>query len=343
MKFIDESIIEVQAGNGGNGVASFRREKYIPKGGPNGGDGGRGGHVYVVSDKNLNTLVDYRFKHFHSASNGESGKSKDQYGKAGSDIYLRVPIGTILSDVESGKVIADLSSDNQELLLARGGRGGLGNLHFKSSTNRAPRKYTKGSKGDNLKIKLVLKILADVGLVGLPNAGKSTFTRAVSAATPRVGDYPFTTLEPNLGTVRIDYGRHFVLADVPGIIKGASAGAGLGLQFLRHLERTKLILHLVETSPMMKSTDLLSRIEDVSRELEAHSSALKEIPRWLVVNKIDLVDTTIRDEIMQMLEKYLTSEYSKISFISAINKIGCRELSLNIMNHLDNNKVKSNV
>jgi GTP-binding protein len=255
MKFIDESRIEVLAGNGGNGIASFRREKYIENGGPDGGDGGRGGSVYAQADRNINTLVDYRFARMHRAKNGESGRGSDCYGKGADDIMLRMPVGTVITDINSGEVIADLTHDGEKVLLAQGGIGGLGNIHFKSSTNRAPRQCTAGTEGETRELQLELKVLADVGLLGMPNAGKSTFIRSVSAARPKVADYPFTTLHPNLGVVRVSPEKSFVIADIPGLIEGAAEGAGLGHQFLRHLARTRVLLHLVDIAPMYEGVD----------------------------------------------------------------------------------------
>ncbi|MBL8446316.1 MAG: GTPase ObgE, partial [Zoogloeaceae bacterium] len=240
MKFFDEARIEVIAGDGGNGSASFRREKFVPRGGPDGGDGGRGGSVLAVADRNINTLVDYRYTRIFRAQRGENGRGADCYGKGGEDITLRMPVGTVIKDLESGELVADLDSDGKQVVVAKGGRGGLGNLHFKSSTNRAPRQFTHGEEGERRNLHLELKVLADVGLLGMPNAGKSTFIRAVSAARPKVADYPFTTLQPNLGVVRTDENRSFVVADIPGLIEGAAEGAGLGHQFLRHLARTRL-------------------------------------------------------------------------------------------------------
>ncbi|MGZ5074032.1 MAG: GTPase ObgE, partial [Usitatibacter sp.] len=244
MKFFDEAKIEVIAGKGGDGSASFRREKFVPRGGPDGGDGGRGGSIFAVADSNLNTLIDFRYTRIFRAKGGEDGRGRDQYGKGADDIVLRVPVGTVIKDAESGTVIADLAKEGARALLAKGGKGGIGNLHFKSSTNRAPRQFTRGEQGEQRKLEMELRVLADVGLLGMPNAGKSTLIRAVSAARPKVADYPFTTLAPNLGVVRVDERRSFVMADIPGLIEGAAEGAGLGHQFLRHLQRTKLLLHL---------------------------------------------------------------------------------------------------
>jgi len=255
MKFFDEARIEVIAGKGGDGSASFRRERSIPRGGPDGGDGGRGGSIYAVADVNLNTLIDYRYTRLFRAKAGENGRGADCYGKGGDDIVLRFPVGTLIRDAANGETIADLARDGERALLARGGKGGLGNIHFKSSVNRAPRQFTHGEPGEQRMLELELRVLADVGLLGMPNAGKSTFIRAVSAARPKVADYPFTTLHPNLGVVRVDTSRSFVVADIPGLIEGAAEGAGLGHQFLRHLQRTRLLLHLVDMAPFDEGTD----------------------------------------------------------------------------------------
>src|SRR5262245_30304451 len=284
MKFIDEAKIEVHAGNGGHGAATFRREKYIRFGGPNGGDGGRGGSVWARADRNVNTLVDYRFARIHRAENGVRGMGSDCNGRSGADVELRVPVGTLVRDEESGELVADLAKDGERALLARGGAGGLGNIHFKSSVNRAPRQFTRGEPGEVRKLALELRVLADVGLAGLPNAGKSTFIRAVSSARPKVADYPFTTLNPSLGVVRVGEAS-FVVADIPGLIEGASEGAGLGHQFLRHLARTRLILHLVDIT----EADLASSVRVIAAELRKYGQALGRKPRWLVFNKIDAV------------------------------------------------------
>src|SRR6058998_3620415 len=249
MKFVDEATIEVIAGDGGNGAVSFRREKYVPRGGPDGGDGGRGGSIYAIADRNINTLIDYRYARIHRAKPGEHGRGADQYGRGADDIVLRMPVGTMISDADTGELLADLAGNGQRALIAKGGKGGLGNLHFKSSTNRAPRQSTPGERGEQRRLCLELKLLADVGLLGMPNAGKSTLIRAISAARPRVADYPFTTLAPQLGVVRTDEGRSFVVADIPGLIEGAAEGSGLGHRFLRHLQRTRLLLHLVDFAP----------------------------------------------------------------------------------------------
>ena len=285
MKFIDEAKIEVHAGSGGNGAATFRREKYIRFGGPNGGDGGRGGSVWARADRNVNTLIDYRFARIHRAENGERGMGSDCNGRAGRDVELRVPVGTVVRDEASGELVADLAKDGERALLARGGAGGLGNVHFKSSINRAPRQFTRGGPGEVRKLALELRVLADAGLLGLPNAGKSTFIRAVSSARPKVADYPFTTLNPSLGVVRVGEAS-FVIADIPGLIEGASEGAGLGHQFLRHLSRTSLLLHLVD----LTREDAAKDVKVIAAELKKYEEDLARKPRWLVFNKIDAVD-----------------------------------------------------
>jgi GTP-binding protein len=285
MKFIDEAKIEVHAGKGGDGAATFRREKYIRYGGPNGGDGGRGGSVWARADRNVNTLVDYRFERIHRAENGVRGMGSDCDGRAGRDVELRVPVGTVIRDEESGALVADLARDGERALLARGGQGGLGNVHFKSSVNRAPRQFTRGEAGESRRLALELRVLADVGLLGLPNAGKSSLIRAVSSARPKVADYPFTTLNPSLGVARVGEAS-FVLADIPGLIEGASEGAGLGHQFLRHLGRTRLLLHVVDIAEPGPARD----IRVIAAELKKHGQGLERKPRWLVFNKIDAVE-----------------------------------------------------
>lgn len=331
MKFIDESKIEVIAGDGGNGAASFRREKYIAKGGPDGGDGGWGGSVFAVADRNINTLVDYRFAKHHRAKNGESGRGADCYGKGADDVILRMPVGTVVTDINTGEQIADLTHDAQKVLLAQGGKGGLGNLHFKSSTNRTPRQCTPGEEGERRELQLELKVLADVGLLGMPNAGKSTFIRAVSAARPKVADYPFTTLHPNLGVVRVDTEKSFVIADIPGLIEGAAEGAGLGHQFLRHLARTRLLLHLVDIAPMHEGVDPVHEAHAILNELKKYDEALYQKPRWLVLNKLDLVQD--RDEKVAAFLKAF-GENTRHFTISAINGEGCKELTYAIMDYL---------
>ncbi len=332
MKFIDESKIEVIAGDGGNGAASFRREKYIAKGGPDGGDGGRGGSVYALADRNINTLVDYRFARHHRARNGESGRGADCYGKGADDVVLRMPVGTVITDINSGEMIADLAHDGQKALLAQGGKGGLGNLHFKSSTNRAPRQCTPGEEGERRELQLELKVLADVGLLGMPNAGKSTFIRAVSAARPKVADYPFTTLHPNLGVVRVSTEKSFVIADIPGLIEGAAEGAGLGHQFLRHLARTRLLLHLVDIAPMYEGTDPVHEAHAILNELRKYDEELYNKPRWLVLNKLDLLQDK-HETVAAFLSEFGT--HTRHFAISAINGDGCKELTYAIMEHLE--------
>ena len=312
MKFIDEAKIEVHAGSGGHGAATFRREKYIRFGGPNGGDGGRGGSVWARADRNVNTLVDYRFARIHRAENGVRGMGSDCNGRAGADVELRVPVGTLVRDEESGELVADLAKDGERALLARGGAGGLGNIHFKSSVNRAPRQFTRGEPGEVRKLALELRVLADVGLAGLPNAGKSTFIRAVSSARPKVADYPFTTLNPSLGVVRVGEAS-FVIADIPGLIEGASEGAGLGHQFLRHLARTKLLLHIVDLSAEDPALD----VRVIAAELKKYEEALAKKPRWLVFNKADAVedpDARIRKIVSQLRWK---RPWFKVSAIRA--------------------------
>lgn len=288
MRFIDEAVVTVKAGDGGNGIASFRREKYVPRGGPDGGDGGKGGDVYVIANDNTNTLVDYRYTRRHDAKRGENGHSKNCAGKGSDDIYLPVPIGTTIIDTETDEVIGDLTEVDQTLLIAKGGDGGLGNTHFKSSTNQAPRKATSGFEGELKVLKFELKVVADVGLVGLPNAGKSTFIRQVSAATPKVADYPFTTLVPNLGVVDIGKHRSFVMADIPGLIEGASEGAGLGIRFLKHVARTRRLLHIVDIQPL-DGSDPVENANVILNELERFSPELANLPQILVLNKIDQI------------------------------------------------------
>jgi len=325
MKFVDEALIEVIAGDGGNGAVSFRREKYVPRGGPDGGDGGRGGSVVVRGDRNLNTLIDYRYARVHRAASGEKGRGADQYGRGANDIVLRVPVGTVITDAESGEVIADLAVDGQKALVARGGRGGLGNLHFKSSTNRSPRQSTPGEKGEQRRLRLELKVLADVGLLGMPNAGKSTLIRAISAARPKVAEYPFTTLAPNLGVVRVDHHRSFVVADIPGLIEGAAEGAGLGHHFLRHLQRTRLLLHVVDLAPPDGAADPVADARAIVKELKRYDPSLADKERWLVLNKIDLIARQERQgRIAAFVKRYRWK--GPVFGIAAISGEGCREL-----------------
>jgi GTPase len=333
MKFIDEARIEVHAGKGGDGVASFRREKFVPRGGPDGGDGGRGGSIYAVADRNINTLIDYRYARIHRAKNGQKGMGSDCFGRAAEDIVLRMPVGTVVSDAETGEILFDLAHDGERVTLAQGGRGGLGNLHFKSSTNRAPRQFTVGEPGVSRLLKLELKVLADVGLLGMPNAGKSTLIRAISAARPKVADYPFTTLQPNLGVVRVDDNRSFVVADIPGLIEGAAEGAGLGHQFLRHLSRTKLLLHVIDVAPPDPDADVVRDAKALVRELRKYDESLYRKPRWLVFNKLDLVPEEKRDALVRTLKKQLGVP-RKSFCISAINGDGCRALVYAVMEQL---------
>lgn len=335
MKFIDEATIKVYAGDGGNGVATFRREKYEPMGGPSGGDGGRGGSILAIADRNINTLVDYRYTRNFRAQRGENGRSAGCYGAQGEDTVLRVPEGTVITDKGTGQIIADLAEDGQQALLAKGGKGGLGNIHFKSSTNRAPRQCTKGEPGEEFELYLELKVLADVGLLGMPNAGKSTFIRSVSAAKPKVADYPFTTLQPNLGVVRIDTNRSFVIADIPGLIEGAAEGAGLGHQFLRHLSRTSLLLHLVDIAPLDGETDPVQEARAIVEELRKYDEALYNKPRWLVLNKIDMLADPQAQAEAFVREFGWEGPYFAVS---AINGNGCRELTYAIMEYLEKAK-----
>ena len=305
MKFVDEATIEVTAGKGGNGCVSFRREKYVPKGGPDGGDGGDGGSVFLEGDVALNTMIDYRYPRRFRADNGEAGRGRNCSGKSGEDLILPVPLGTTVLDDETGEVLGDIRETGERLLVAQGGFHGLGNTRYKSSVNRAPRQSSPGTEGESRKLKLELKVLADVGLLGLPNAGKSTFIRAVSAATPKVADYPFTTLIPSLGVVKVDAYRSLVAADIPGLIEGASEGAGLGIRFPKHLTRNRVLLHLVDVAPI-DGTDPAEAACSVVRELEYFSPALAARPRWLVLNKIDLLDAdavaACRDRIVSALD-----------------------------------------
>lgn len=338
MKFVDEATIEVHAGDGGDGIASFRREKFMPFGGPDGGDGGRGGSIWAEADENINTLIDYRYARIHRAKNGEKGRGSDCYGAGADDVTLRMPVGTVVTDTETGDVIADLAHHGDRAVLAKGGKGGIGNLHFKSSTNRTPRQFTTGEPGEHRRLKLELKVLADVGLLGLPNAGKSTFIRAVSSARPKVADYPFTTLHPNLGVVRVDHSRSFVIADIPGLIEGAAEGAGLGHQFLRHLARTRLLLHLVDLAPLDPAADPVKDAKAIVEELRKYDASLYQKPRWLILNKIDLVPEEERAERVEtFLNEYLGSYRSdtRVFIISALTAEGCKELTYAIMDHID--------
>ena len=334
MKFIDEANIEVIAGDGGNGAVSFRREKYVPRGGPDGGDGGRGGSIWAIADRNINTLIDYRYARIHRAKPGERGRGADQYGRGSEDIVLRMPVGTVITVAGTGEFVADLAANGQKALLAQGGKGGLGNLHFKSSTNRAPRQSTPGEEGVQRMLHLELKVLADVGLLGLPNAGKSTLIRAVSAARPKVADYPFTTLAPNLGVVRVDENRSFVVADIPGLIDGAADGAGLGHQFLRHLQRTRLLLHVVDIAPLDGTSDPVADARAIVKELKRYDQALFDKPRWLVLNKLDLVAPDERAQrVVAFVDAYRWT--GPVFAVAAINGTGCRELVYAIQDWLE--------
>lgn len=333
MKFLDETIIRVEAGKGGDGCVSFRREKFIPFGGPNGGDGGDGGSVYLEADASLNTLIDFHHNRLHKAKNGEKGMGTDCTGKGGDDLYLMVPVGTEVFDADTEELIGDLTVVGQRLLVAKGGWHGLGNARFKSSTNRAPRQFTHGQPGEERNLKLSLKVLADVGLLGLPNAGKSTLIRAVSAATPKVADYPFTTLQPHLGVVSVDVNRSFVIADIPGLIEGAAEGAGLGIQFLKHLDRTQLLLHLVDINPV-DGSDPVKNVKVIARELEKYSPELAAKPRWLVLNKIDLL---LEDEAKERCDDIIKrlKWTGPVFRVSAIEKEGTRDLCFKLMDFLE--------
>mgnify|MGYP001600464888 CR=1 FL=1 len=333
MKFVDETPIRVQAGKGGNGSLSFRREKYIAKGGPDGGDGGDGGSVYLEADIALNTLVDYRFQRHYQAENGEGGRGRNCTGKSGEDLILKVPVGTTILDEDSGEVLGDLSDPGQRLMVARGGFHGLGNTRFKSSTNRAPRQTTPGSEGELRSLRLELKVLADVGLLGLPNAGKSTLIRSISAAKPKVANYPFTTLVPNLGVVKVQAHRSFVVADIPGLIEGASEGAGLGIRFLRHLTRNRILLHLVDVAPFDGSDPAESALA-IIRELERVSPGLARLDRWLLLNKTDLVDAEQLAATRASVLKALDWD-GPVYEVSAINGAGTDALCGDIMTQME--------
>lgn len=333
MKFIDEARIEVVAGNGGNGVASFCREKFRPFGGPDGGDGGKGGSIYAIADRNINTLVDYRFAKLHRAKHGENGRGSDCYGKGADDIVLRMPVGTLVSDLNDGAIIADLTEHGQVALLAKGGEGGWGNIHFKSSTNRAPRQKTDGKEGERRELKLELKVLADVGLLGMPNAGKSTFIASVSNARPKIADYPFTTLHPNLGVVRVSHEKSFVVADIPGLIEGAADGAGLGVQFLRHLQRTRLLLHIVDLAPFDSGVDPVKEAKAIVKELKKYDETLFDKPRWLVLNKLDMVPDAERERrVKDFLKRF--GWKGPVFRISGLTREGCDDLIVEIYDYL---------
>ncbi|MBB1162708.1 Obg family GTPase CgtA [Aquariibacter albus] len=332
MKFVDEAEIEVIAGNGGNGCVSFRREKFIPFGGPNGGDGGRGGSIFAVADRNLNTLIDFRYTRRYEAKGGEHGRGSDQYGAAAGDIELRVPVGTIIRDAASDEPLAELMVPDERILLARGGDGGFGNLHYKSSTNRTPRQSTKGWPGERRELKLELRVLADVGLLGMPNAGKSTLITAISNARPKIADYPFTTLHPNLGVVRVGPSQSFVVADIPGLIEGAAEGAGLGHQFLRHLQRTGLLLHLVDFAPF-DGVDPVQQVRAIVTELKKYDDELHAKPRWIVLNKLDMVPAEEREARRKDFLKRLRWK-GPVFEVSALTREGCEPLIRAIWQHV---------
>ena len=333
MKFVDEATIDVAAGHGGAGCVSFRREKFIPFGGPNGGDGGRGGSVWALADRNINTLIDYRYARRHEARNGEPGRGADQFGAAGPDIVLRMPVGTIVHDAETGAVLTELLEHDQKVLLAKGGDGGFGNLHFKTSTNRAPRQKTPGWPGEARKLRLELRVLADVGLLGMPNAGKSTLIAAISNARPKIADYPFTTLHPNLGVVRVGPEQSFVVADIPGLIEGASEGAGLGHQFLRHLQRTRLLLHVVDAAPFDEGVDPVAQARAIVAELKKYDPALHAKPRWLVLNKMDMVPAEQQAALVAEFKRRLRPK-GPVFAVSALARQGLQPLLEQVWAHV---------
>jgi len=337
MKFVDEAFIDVAAGDGGNGCVSFRHEKYKEFGGPDGGDGGRGGHVYALADQNLNTLVDYRFSRRHDARRGEHGMGSDMFGGAGDDIVLKMPVGTIISDAETGEVLYELLKPGEMIVIAKGGDGGFGNLRFKSAINRAPRQKTPGWPGERKSLKLELKVLADVGLLGLPNAGKSTLITAISNARPRIADYPFTTLHPNLGVVRVGPEQSFVVADLPGLIEGASEGAGLGHQFLRHLQRTRLLWHVVDLAPFDDS-DPVEQAKAIVGELKKYDRELYQKPRWLVLNKMDMVPAEERAARVKDFVKRFKYK-GPVFEISALTREGVQPLIQAAYQHIKSQQV----
>jgi GTPase len=333
MKFVDEATIDVVAGDGGNGCMSFRREKFLPFGGPNGGDGGRGGSVFAVGDRNLNTLIDFRYARRHEGRRGENGRGSDQYGAAAEDIVMRMPMGTVITDTETHQVIAELLVPDEKVLIVKGGDGGFGNLHFKTSTNRAPRQKTPGWPGEQKKLKLELRVLADVGLLGMPNAGKSSLITAISNARPKIADYPFTTLHPNLGVVRVAPEQSFVVADIPGLIEGASEGAGLGHLFLRHLQRTHLLLHLIDFAPFDETVDPVAQAKAIVGELKKYDQALYEKPRWVVLNKMDMVPAEEREKRVKDFVKRFKWK-GPVFQISALTREGCDPLIRAIYQHV---------
>ena len=333
MKFVDEAYIDIAAGDGGNGCVSFRHEKYKEFGGPNGGDGGRGGHVFAVADPNLNTLVDFRFSRRHEAKRGQHGMGSDMFGAMGDDVTLKMPVGTIITDAETGEVLYELLQPGEVLMIAKGGDGGFGNMRFKSAINRAPRQKTPGWPGEKKELKLELKVLADVGLLGMPNAGKSTLIAAISNARPKIADYPFTTLHPNLGVVRVGPEQSFVVADVPGLIEGASDGAGLGHLFLRHLQRTRLLLHMIDFAPFDETVDPVAQAKAIVGELKKYDKALYDKPRWLVLNKLDMVPVEEREaRVKDFIKRF---KYKGPVFeISALTRVGCETLIKTIFQHI---------
>ncbi len=332
MKFVDEARIEVVAGDGGNGSGSMRREKFIPRGGPNGGDGGRGGSVIAVADQNINTLIDFRYTKIHKAQSGEHGRGSDQYGSAGEDKLLRMPIGTQIFDMDTEELLGDLTFHGQEFIIAKGGNGGWGNIHFKTSVNRAPRQHYPGIPGEEKNVRLELKVLADVGLLGMPNAGKSTFIASVSNARPKIADYPFTTLHPNLGVVRVAEEKSFVIADIPGLIEGAAEGAGLGHRFLKHLQRTRLLLHIVDLSQFEHTRDPVAESKAIVKELKKYDQSLFDKQRWLVLNKMDTLGEERAQVVKDFIKRY---KFKGPTFeISALTGEGTRELCFAIWGEL---------
>jgi GTP-binding protein len=342
MKFIDEANISVKAGNGGSGIVSFRREKYIPMGGPDGGDGGDGGSVYVIGTTDLNTLSDFRHTRRFEAKNGGRGQSRNCTGAKGEDIIIEVPLGTVITTIEHGELVADVADNTSEpILIARGGFHGLGNARYKSSTNRAPRQHSIGSEGEQFDLKLEMKVLADVGLLGMPNAGKSTFIRSVSAARPKVADYPFTTLHPNLGVVSVAKHRSFVIADIPGLIEGAADGVGLGIQFLKHLQRTKLLLHIIDVMPLESDESAVESAQKILNELKKYDESLYQKPRWLVLNKLDLVSPEQQAEVCEEIIKGLDWQ-GPVHQISALSRLGVDKLCNDIMIFMEAAAAKEN-
>jgi len=339
MKFVDEAYIDIAAGDGGNGCVSFRHEKYKEFGGPDGGDGGRGGHVFALADPNLNTLVDYRYSRRHEAKRGQHGMGSDMFGAMGDDITLKMPVGTIITDAETGEVLYELLHAGEKLMIAKGGDGGFGNLRFKSAINRAPRQKTPGHVGERKSLKLELKVLADVGLLGMPNAGKSTFIAAVSNARPKIADYPFTTLHPNLGVVRVGPEQSFVVADVPGLIEGASEGAGLGHQFLRHLQRTRLLLHIVDIAPFDEGVDPVAQAKAIAAELKKYDAGLYAKPRWMVLNKLDMVPAEEREKRVKDFVKRMRYK-GPVFEISALTREGCEGLIREIYKHIRTQQIE---